>query len=275
MESGAPMTTLLPSRHERGSTLLLTLFSMSVIAFLFLQVAAHAHSLFAITHSLQKGNLFRSSMREAMTTPRASQRTCERQQLSGQVISQSWHVCSHGFAPFASLPTIPLPAIPFNYDTVFATALPCPSAPQAISERSFHHPVSPYTCTVAGTQSDGLTLTDNIIAQDLTLSNLRPNETLRLASPGTITITGVLSLTGDTLILAGGDLRIATLRSESGVPSSITLLSAHGDVTLDEVIGPLSVVGIGRARLALPPTTPAAHYPLPGTRSVRISGIIQ
>lgn len=269
------MKELLTRQRESGSILLLTLFSLSVIAFLFTQVASHANSLFAIARSSQKGAVFRSSIREAIMIPRTAQRGCERQQLSAEGLTQSWYVCSPGFLPFVSLPTLTLPATPFDYDTIFATALPCPNVHQAISERSFRSPISPYTCTVSGTRSDGVTLADNLLAQDLTLSNLHPNETLHIASPGTITITGVLSLTGDTLILAGGDLRIATLRSDSGAPSSVTLLSAHGDVTLDRVIGPLSVVGIGRGRLVVPPTQSAAHYPLPGVRPVRISGIIQ
>jgi hypothetical protein len=263
-----------PEHREHGSIVLLALFSLSVIAFVFAQVAMHANTLFALARSVREGDLFRSALREGLAIPGAARRGCEEQQLSGGGTSQLWYVCSRGFVPFSSHPPIPLPNTPLDYDIIFATRIPCPHVHQAVSDRSFRNPVSPYTCTLSGSQSAGATLSDNISAHDLTLLSSRPNETLQLATPGTITITGVLSLSSDTLIIAGGDLRIKTLGTNARMPLSVTLLSAHGDVTLDEASGLISVVGIGRGGISIPPTMPSAHYPLPPVRPVRISGMI-
>jgi hypothetical protein len=144
-----------------------------------------------------------------------------------------------------------------------------------ITERIFTAPVAPYSCPLSGAIPDQATLAENIVGDDLAISISRPNQIAQLGTPGSIRITGTLRLSSNTLVIAGGSLSIATLRNDTGAPLSVTLLSAHGDITLGNTIGLISVLTVGRHKISAPSTAPAINYPFPSVRAATISGIIQ
>jgi hypothetical protein len=94
-----------------------------------------------------------------------------------------------------------------------------------------------------------------------------------VATTGSLLCDGVLTLASSTLLIAGGDIKIASVASNSSLAISVTIISAHGDIVVGNVSGPVSLLTLGRNLLSAPPTLPSSTYPLPPFTQSIISGI--
>lgn len=251
------------------------MISLGLLASLVHQVVVHGLSLRVTSRTFRDGDVFRSGIRARIHPPSTTQRGCERQEVSMNGISQAWFVCSLGVIPFAVSPSIPIPSYHVDYDTLFADPTPCPGSRTAITERSFSAPIAPHSCTVSELRTERTALVDNVLGADVRFPTPQPNQVMQLSTPGTIRLTGTLFISTDTIIVAGGFLSLGTLRNDTGILRRVTLLSAHGDVALNSVVGPISILRIGRQQISVPTTVPAENYPLPPFRQGGISGIIQ
>ena len=262
------------AHHQRGSAILIAIISLGLLASLVHQLVVYASSLRSMNRTFRDGDAFRSGMREQVYSPSLTSRGCERQQLSMNGLSQTWFVCSHGAVPFVVSPAIAIPSYHLDYDALFANPIPCPGSRSAITERSFTTPIAPYSCTVSQLPAERTVLVDNLRAADIRFPAAQPNQAMQLSTPGEIRLTGTLFLSTDTIIASGGSLMLETIRNDTGLPRSVTLLSAHGDIVLNSVIGSISILRIGRQQISGPTTAPAVNYPLPPFRQRGTSGII-
>lgn len=79
-----------------------------------------------------------------------------------------------------------------------------------------------------------------VLAEDATAAE----NTKLVAAAGYIDFSGTLSVSADTLIVAGGDVHLSKLSSSLAL-AHVTVLSATGIVMIDEVSGPLELRAIG------------------------------
>lgn len=264
-----------PAHNQGGSAILIAIISMGLLASLVHQVVEYASSVRSTNRTFRDADAFRSGMREQVHPPSTTSRGCERQQLSMNGLSQTWFVCSHGVVPFVVSPALELPSYHLDYDALFANPTPCPGSRSAITDRSFTTPIAPHSCVVSQLRAERTVLVDNVRGADIRFPAAEPNQVMQLSTPGEIHLTGTLVISTDTIIASGGSMRLETIRNDTGLPRSVTLLSAHGDIVLNSIIGSVSVLRIGRQQISAPVTAPAVNYPLPPFRQRGMSGMIQ
>lgn len=104
------------------------------------------------------------------------------------------------------------------------------------------------------------------------LESPTPADLVTLATPGFIEAATPLTIRGTAIIVAGGDLFIATL--EASKPSMVSLVATTGRIVIGHVSPNLAVRAFGFAGVDLPPdTTLSTAPPLPPLRERLILGI--
>jgi hypothetical protein len=93
-----------------------------------------------------------------------------------------------------------------------------------------------------------------------------------LASPGSVSVSGELTIAGDLLIVTGGDVAIGAIRGTGATTAKVTIISSRGGITVDKVLGAVSLLIAGRAALVAPETPRSASYPLPPLRPASLYG---
>jgi hypothetical protein len=95
-----------------------------------------------------------------------------------------------------------------------------------------------------------------------------------IGTPGELTVTSMMTTDADLLIVAGGTIRIPSIRSSSEKNIRVTLVSAHGDIEVRAVSPNVSLLSIGRRLIAVPPSAVATGHPLPPMTSAGVSGVV-
>ena len=178
-------------------------------------------------------------------------------------------LCYESLASLVSVPPVQLPAGRVDYGSIFEAALSCPSQLRAETRTTFESPTARRTCLVGASAAAPLVLLENISGADLTIEPTGQAPFSLVATPGFLDLRGALVVGGDTLVVSGGNISVPTIVARK--PSVVTLLSARGTVTVQQVSSGVSLVLVGPKELRAPPgmppaTAPLASLPLPAFR---------
>ena len=265
---------------EHGAAMFIALISLTVIGYVSLKLASIVTSYSTLTRTYDDGLLHHTAMRSQVQIPLSQFRSCEIQRLKGTQISgrnlglQNWQICVLGRQPWISnhLTFKSLSATDFN--TIFNNPTPCSFLRKTISSTTFTTPKAQYTCELPQQIYESLVTTDNIWADNAAAIALNPAKTLTLATPGEIIVESALTLSSPTLIIAGGDIKINSLNYSGTETIDVTILSAHGAITISRVSNSVRPLILSRIAVSSPPAAIPANPPLPPFRVASISGMI-
>lgn len=282
MERNSALTTDERQRDstERGAAMFLALFALAALSYTSLRLIMHASGYSQLLRTYRDGIKHHNSLRMAVTPVSSVHRRCDVQQLRGHQIAgvdprpQEWHVCTTGHPPFFSNQHSSPATISPDYSALFLRAQSCPSARTATTQSSFDTPAASFTCLLPQQLGGTTTLHDNIAAENVVVSPPSRPHPITIATPGSLTVSGSLTLSGDTLIIAGGDIKIPFIGLHHAASASVTIMSAHGDIVVERVAGPLKLQALGRRALSVPKTLPPDSPPLPPLRRALISGMV-
>ncbi len=264
------------AQAESGIALVLALLAVAILSAAtyrtLLMSEAHRETSRIFAHSQNTQQQLRLQIRARQE----SSRGCSSQRIVADAQgAQQWLVCSRGSPAWLATHPITLPAGRVDYDTLFSQPSSCqgeieehaPSAP-------FNSPRAAKTCRLPSSPVQAFTILDNIEGQDLQIASNDPRAPLTLATPGSISVSGAVSLPSSALIIAGGTIRIGALTSRSHEQIAVSLISAHGEIIIGSIGRGISALGLGRSMLALPPTAAGATtFVLPSFTQIPISGI--
>jgi hypothetical protein len=249
---------------QRGGALVLVILSTALVGYLSYRLAVHCTAYRNFVVSYLRGFSQQQSAREQLTPISGTSRTCATQSISvSSTSTQLWKVCTVGAPPFLTTPPIHLPSNRIDFSTLLHHAAPCRYERTQNSDTIFSGPKAGATCVAPNFLSAPMVSLDNILIRDLALTLPQHSSTLALATPGSVQSEGLLTLNSSTLIVAGGNIRIAALKGDASERIAVTLLSAHGDIVVGQVLGPVSILSIGRQLISVPPTPPSPMFILP------------
>jgi len=268
------------SQNERGAAIFLALLSLSVIGYLSLRLIHLAKSYSDLTRAYSDGINYQTATRLGITAPTTNSRSCSPQTLSGGQISgkdlgsQEWYICAaEKPAWFSSDPNVTSFKSP-DFNSIFKTATPCAYARRSSSSDTFTTPKSGYTCELPSEISAGLALTDNIWALNVTVTKQAEQKSVIIASPGEIVIESLLTLSDNASIIAGGDIKIGAISYRESGAINVTVISAHGSVTISSISSGVRLLVLARQAVSAPPSPPQTSPLLPLFRAGSIAGII-
>jgi hypothetical protein len=287
MERGTALTVDGSSqRHvrERGAALFLAIFALAAIGFVSLKLVSRATAYSQLLRIHGDGLAHHTALRESIEPITSRQRRCELQQLSGRSIaglqaqSSPWYICTTGQPAFLSNHDVALPASSPDYGALFDTSIPCPYQRGLTALRAFDAPIAPHTCLLPPAIQGDFIVVDNISVESTAVAPHTPSRTITIATPGSLTSSTSLTVPGDTLIVAGGTVTIATLRllqAPSVAPTTtVTIMSAHGDIVIERIEGSLSLLALGRRVISVPETRTPHSPPLPPVRAPSVTGFV-
>ena len=275
---------------ERGSTLVLVLLFSAILASIV--IASHWMTLQSIklwqseVHALRarlaaSGDLLLTAF---SGDPVSGQTRCSRTRAAVGRFSVEREACFAGTSDKSKLLELPvidgqnLPAgqaFPLlDYAGVFRELSPCILIPApGNGQSSYGFMLSP-----SAVVSDKTCLSPPAGANFAVSANLASNQDfispLLLAAAGYMNLNAGISISGDTLILAGGDLHIRELRAAGSTPSRVSLISASGRVVVEHTSASLILKVIGRNGVSLP-FSPSGREgsPLPEPLKVLVYGL--
>lgn len=166
-------------------------------------------------------------------------------------------LCHEHLSSLLSLPATQLPSGKIDYGSIFGAALPCPGELRAVTRTSFDSPTARRSCVVGSRAAAPLIILENISGVDLRVEPANQAPFSLVATPGSLELRGALIVGGDTLVVAGGNIAVGALVAQN--PSSVTLLSARGSITVQQISGGASLLLLGTKELRAPasalPTT--------------------
>lgn len=275
---------------ERGSTLVLVLLFSAILASIV--IASHCMTLQSIklwqseVHALRarlaaSGDLLLTAFSGA---PVSGQTRCSRTRAAVGRFSVEREACFAGTSDKSKLLELPvidgqnLPAgqsFPLlDYAGVFRELSPCDLIPApGNGQSSYGFMLSPsavisdMTCPSPPTGANFAVSANLASSQDFISPPL-------LAAAGYMDLNAGISISGDTLILAGGDLHIRELRVAGSTPSRVSLISASGRVVVEQSSASLILKVIGRNGVSLP-SAPSGQegFPLPAPLKVLVYGL--
>jgi hypothetical protein len=265
------MTTM--PREDSGVALLLALLAMALVGGIAHRLMLHADAYRAMTQTVSDSITIQQRLREGLNLLPARSRSCSEQRVSSGVKTRQWLVCSHGNPAFISNRPFSLPDGRVDYNSLFANPSGCPGLRGSNSEQFAASPSSGFSCELPPRLAQNLIVLENIRCRDLVMESAERGKSLTIATPGSLTCDGLVTVSAHTLVIAGGDLRIAALKSASPTPIAITLLSAHGAIVVGNTTGLLSVLALGRDLLNIPITQEHSTFLLPPFTTSSIAGV--
>jgi len=160
----------------------------------------------------------------------------------------------------------PLIVPPFDYNTIFSEPFLCIGDPTedfsetpsgfALSDTSI---ISAKICNTVPEQiKKPLAILGNLYFEAPIF--IGPAEQIILmAASGYLDINSTLSISADTLIVAGGDLRIKKILAPGASQVSLTLISATGKIVIEESAGNLEIYPLAKVSVLLPPGSQIAE----------------
>jgi len=269
-------TTYPHHRPEKGAILFLYMVMIGLIAFVIHQLVSHAATYAVLARDFRAGQAALSELREKLPTMSLTTRGCENHEISLSGSTRSIATCTLGSPPLRASAAISLPAGRVDYATIFAQARACPGSVEDNPSRSFSSPEAWQNCRLPERLEFGFTVLENVEATEITIGAPEPSpQPLLVATPGRLTISGRIVTSQPLLILAGGEISIDTIASVGEQLVPITLLSAHGSISVRAIEGSPSLLLIGRNLLTAPSTPIHPPFPLPSFRAVSsMSGFI-
>jgi hypothetical protein len=161
-----------------------------------------------------------------------------------------------------------------DYNEIFENITSCPGIVASNRREQFSAPAHPFTCLTSGVVLNNLTTAENISFTELKLVSQKRDPYRIISSLGEIRGEVALVTDTDLLILAGGDISIASIASIASGPVRVTILSAQGSVEVLAVDSQTSLLLAGSRRLAAPASVAAQGHPLPPFRAQGIRGVI-
>jgi len=278
MERNTPLAKRNP---ESGTAVFLSLFALAAVGYACLRLITQASGYTQILRIYENGLEHQNSLRASVSLPASPQRRCDIQKLSGGSIlgvaaaPQDWHVCTTGQPGFFSNNQTISASITPDYAAILSRATPCQAQRTSISRTTFDTPFAPFTCHLPARLEAGVTVVENIAIADLVIWPTDPAQLITIATPGSLIAEASLTLATDTLILAGGDIKIPTLRLHQAALAAVTILSAHGDINIGRIEGAIRLTTLGRRAISTPQTAPSTTSPpLPPLRGRSIAGMI-
>ncbi len=267
---------------ERGSALFLAIFALAAIGFVSLKLVLRTTAYSKLLQIHLDGLAHNAALRKSLQPIISQQHRCEVQRPSGHSIAgvatqgARWYVCTTGLPIFQSNHnTTPLNISP-DYGAIFDSGTACPFSRSINRLRSFDTPTAPFTCFMPSVIHGDSIILDNIAAESTLVALGTLARTTLIATPGSLLVSASLGIQGDTLIVTGGNLKIPTLKflpSRHTAPTAaVTVLSAHGDIFIEQIDGAVSLLAIGRRAIAVPLTNSPNSPPLPPMRAYSVAG---
>jgi hypothetical protein len=265
-------STSVPSTDQiRGWTLPTTLFCLALLL-----SSIHLLTFESVDarRMIAERTIGRRLHQEAVSAVKAHLSTgqrCRDISVSNESSPASYEVCGEELRPFNSVPSMKIdPATLIDYDVIFLSAVNCPVAPVLTTLSQAIAPRARNDCLLPPTLRDGAVVLENIRGENLTISPPSGTSAL-LASPGSTTVLGELTITANLLIVSGGDVEIGGIRGTSPSSITVTIISSLGSIHVGKTYGPVSLVVAGRSTLEVPETPQPQSFPMPPlrTRSIR------
>lgn len=259
------------TRYQRGWALPVVMFGTALIIGWARLITLETTATSLFLPIISRGEEIRAHSKERLALNNPLSRECHEISLSHDSIETSYIRCSEGAVPFRTQPPYSLPQRVINYDALFSRAGGCSTTPTRTSRLASGVPKALFTCTLPRTIVGGLTLLDNIKADTVSLITQNSDAAL-MATPGSVTITGTLSISQDLLIVSGGDIDIAVIHNTAEAHHRVTVISSLGAITVGRVVGSVSLLVAGRATIQAPETSPSTTFPLPPMRNASLRG---
>ena len=256
----------------RGHTLPLALAGSLVALAMLRAFHDRATSLVQSWRHARVGAALEAEVLEGVANAAPSLGRCSQLSVQARHGSTQRTVCYEALPAVTAYPRVALPSLRPDFDAVFSRASPCPAAPQAVRQRSFTSPVARLTCSMTGSVPATAVALENIKADWLKVAEPTNSSPALLATPGTLEVSGVLEVQGDSLVVSGGDTSIGSLAASKAL--SVTVVSARGSVEVRELRGPVSLVIVGTKSLRAPASPIPASFPLPPLRPPAILAIV-
>lgn len=254
--------------------MIMALLSITLITYLASRLTSQAMGLLHVSHEITAGGRFRNVIRGNLAPlPPGSGRRCIRRVISGSEGAQAWHLCSIEDTHLRQEPSGTAHSESFDWNHLFLTASSCFTGRTPTSQRAFTSPVAAHDCAIPGAVNGDLTVLDNLRGDVATISAPGSAPQVLIATPGELTIKTSVTLSSDALIVAGGDLAVSLISNSSSRAIHITLISAHGNISVEQLAGNVALRAFGRAAISIPKSLVGSRFPSLATRLPSLSGI--
>ncbi len=259
--------------HEAGWVFPTVVLSVVFLATLSALLTAKTHSLGRLYHDNVTSSALHEALRAKLVPSNTLPRGCSVQSATALGLTGAWWVCSESDPSFDTIPPLST-SVPFpDFERILSDSLPCSGSRMGTENARFTSPVSPFTCTLSGTLTTSVTVTDNLVFDSAVFERKEDRTTAAIVSPGYLTVRNDITTATDLIVVVGGSARIENIRAIGRTPVRVTVLSSRGDIEVGRVSGPLSLLVIGRAVLRVPPTPFLPPFPLPPERLPTILGL--
>ena len=178
-------------------------------------------------------------------------------------------LCHEHLSSLLSFPATQLPSGKIDYGSIFGAALPCPGELRSVVRTSFDSPTARRSCVVGSSVTAPLVVLENIYSSDIRIEPANQAPFSLVATPGSLELRGALVVSGDTLVVSGGNIAVGALVAQQ--PSAVTLLSARGSITVEQVSGGASLLLLGTKELRAPATALPTTLLLPPLRPLALT----
>lgn len=260
-----------PANQVRGWTLPTTLFCLALLLSSVHLITFESVDARRMIAERTTGRRLHQDAVSAVQAHLSKGQRCRDISVSNGSSPASYEVCGEELRPFNSVPSMKIdPTVLIDYDVIFSSAVSCPVAPVPATSTQTTAPRARNDCLLPTTLRAGAVVLENIRGENLTISPPSGTSAL-LASPGSTTVLGELTITANLLVLSGGDVEIGGIRGASPSSITVTIISSLGSIHVGKTHGPVSLVVAGRSTFEVPETPQPQSFPMPPlrTRSIR------
>ena len=261
------------SRSEQhGWVLPTTLFGITVVMGTIRLISLDSTGVAQLFGDMRLSHTTRQHVMQELASIGEPKPLCENRTITMSETKLDYEICGERRVPFmVAPPTGQLSISRIDYDALFTSAAPCPSTPTNAAATRGDTVQASKNCAMPPTVKGGIITVQNLRGETTRVTATSGQSSI--ASPGAITITGSLILESDLLIVAGGDVDIASITSLSNQGNKVTIISALGVVRVGIVSPGISLIASGRSVLEVPETIQRPPFPLPPQRRHGIVGI--
>jgi hypothetical protein len=258
---------------QNGWVLPTTLFGITLIMGTIRLLSLDATGVTRMYGDIRLSNTMRQHVMREVASMGEPKPLCETRTMNVDETKFDYEICGERRVPFmVAPPTGQLPMTRIDYDSLFMNALPCPSTPTNGIDARGNAVKASKDCPISSTLKGGVITVENLRGETTRVTATAAQPSI-IASPGAITITGSLILESDLVLVAGGDIDIASITSLSDQGRKVTIISALGAIRVGSVSPGISLVAAGRSVLEVPETEQRSPFPMPPQRRHAIVGI--
>ncbi|MEY4668936.1 MAG: hypothetical protein RL518_1635 [Pseudomonadota bacterium] len=262
-----------PESTQQGWALPTTLFGLTLILATIRLLSIDATQATQMLSDIRRAHTLRQYALGEILAAGEPKPLCEQRAITLEETTMTYEVCGERKVPFmVAPPSAVLPLTRIDYDAIFVQAIRCPIPPSSATDPFEASPTASKDCGIPTTLKGGVILLENIRGESIKV--LPPSSGASvIASPGRITVTGALSLESDLVMVAGGDVEIGSITTQSGHTRKVTILSALGGIRVSSITPGIEVLAAGRNTLEVPNTPHNPPFPLPPQRGHEIVGL--